>query len=160
MCNGVTTWSLASFAYYTSTLMMFWDWWHLLQRGSRLGIAWIFTEEIGRVWVVKLSGLLQIFLLSSSSLSWALNLFPPLKKTALQFSIMFLFTFSWKEVKNSLIEGLFVSSEWSHGTQNSPLHSYAHSKSIAWSELTHFFFFLILLPYITYQLRFPYLYSF
>lgn len=48
---------------------------------------------------------------------------PPIKKTALQFSIMFLFTFSWKEVKNHLMEGLFVSSEWSHGAHSSPLHS-------------------------------------
>lgn len=107
--------------------------------------AWNSLDIYGGDWQslsceTQWSASLQIFLLSSSSLSWALNLFPPLKKTALQFSIMFLFTFSWKEVKNSLIEGLFVSSEWSHRTQNSPLHSYAHSKSIAWSELTHFFF--------------------
>lgn len=81
MCNGVTTWSFASFAYYISTPMMFRDWWHLLQRGSRPGIARVFTEEIGRVWVVKLSGLLQIILLSSS-LSWALNLLSPFFKNS------------------------------------------------------------------------------
>lgn len=71
---------------------------------------------------------------------------------------MFLFTFSWKEVKNSLIEGLFLSSEWSHGTQNSPLHSYAHSKSIAWSELTHFFFYSSPIHYIPTEVSLPLLF--
>lgn len=104
MCSGVTTWSFASFADYISTPIMFWDWWHLLQRGSSPGIAWVFMEEVGRVWVVKLNGLLQIILLNFS-LSWALNLLSPFFKNGFVILlIIFLLTFCWEEFKNTPVQ--------------------------------------------------------